>query len=201
MKHFTQVALVTPYNHSNPKRVNKGLSLIEFLVCISIIGIISTLSVPSFVDLINKNRLISINNDLMTSLALARQKSITFSKDVYLCELVDEKTCNESRPFNANWTKGWMVFIDDNKNAKLDEKDTISYVSYNPERPRKKNIAIVFNQRGRLRFRPDGSSRSAGFYICTEKHHKHIFLLYSGRARHNEKMTPEQIAKCRAKLV
>ena len=180
--------------------IKNGFSFIELLVTMSIAATLITLATPSYQELVSKNRLIAVNNDLMTALALARQKSITFSKDVYLCELLDETTCNEKRPFNADWTKGWMVFVDNNRNAKLDDSDTISYISYHPKRPNSKKIAIVFNQQGRLRFRPDGSARSAGFYLCTPKYHKHIFLLYSGRARHNDELSEKQIKKCREKL-
>jgi len=180
--------------------IKNGFSLIELIVTISILATLTTIAIPSYQEMISKNRLVAVNNDLMTALALARQKSITFSKDAYLCELLDETTCNEKRPFNADWTKGWMVFVDNNRNAKLDDSDTISYISYHPNRPNSKKIAVVFNQQGRLRFRPDGSARSAGFYLCTPKYHKHIFLLYSGRARHNDELSEKQIKKCREKL-
>ena len=177
-----------------------GFTLIELMITISILATLVMVAVPSFQNLIARNQLIATTNDLITALALARQKSVTFSRDVYLCELLNEDTCNEDRPFNADWTKGWMVFIDNNQNGTLDNNDTISHLSYHPSRSNKKNLAIVFNQQGRLRFRPDGSARSAGFYLCTPRHHKHVFLLYSGRTRHNEHLDENQIKKCHEKL-
>ena len=179
------------------QRSGYGFTIIEMMITVTIIAIIIGLATPSYQHLVSNNRLIVTNNDLMTSLALARQNAISYAKDVYLCELLDEKTCNEKRPFNADWSKGWMVFIDNNRNALLDDKDTISYVSY---KPNQKGIAIVFNQQGRLRFRPDGSARSAGFYLCSRERHKHIFLLYSGRARHNDSLTEKQLKNCHEKL-
>ena len=203
MKPFTQQTSAQHFILNSPvlnSTTKNGFTLIDLIITIVISTTLITLAVPSFQNLTSRNRLISANNDLITALALARQKSITFSKDVYLCELLDEETCNEERPFNADWSKGWMVFIDNNLNGELDDDDTVSYVSYHPNRPTKQEVAIVFNQRGRLRFRADGSARSAGFYLCTPRHHKHIFLLYSGRTRHNNDLDENQLEKCHEKL-
>ena len=196
---ITIYSIYQSFGKNNDSNKN-GFTLVELMIVMSVLAILISLAVPSFQNLISKNQLIATNNDLLTALTLARQSSITFSKDVYLCELLDEKTCNEERPFDADWTKGWMMFVDNNQNAVLDDEDTISHINYKPFRSEKQNIAIIFNQQGRLRFRPDGSSRSAGFYLCTPRHHKHIYLLYSGRARHNEDLDESQLEKCRKKL-
>ena len=181
------------------KRIDafNGFTLIELMITISIAAILVGLAVPSFGSLIEKNQITTAHNDLISALKLARNSAITHSKDTYVCELQNKNQCNTSRPFNADWSKGWLVFVDDNGNRKLDNDDLIQLISRKPE---KTDTAIVFNQRGRLRFRSDGSSRSAGFYLCNQTEKRHIYLLYSGRTRSNETLSDKQLQTCRKKL-
>jgi len=154
-------------------------------------------AIPSFTPMIEKNRIVATNNSLIAALSLARQSSIAHSKDAYVCELKNDQECNIDRPFNADWSNGWMVFVDTNANKKFDPEDDIKLVE---KRDSNSNVAVVFNQRGRLRFRADGTSRSAGFYVCSEEQAKHILLLYTGRTRISENLTDKQQKTCTKKL-
>ncbi|MGH1543457.1 MAG: GspH/FimT family pseudopilin [Arenicella sp.] len=171
---------------------NKGISLLETIFTIAIISITLSFAIPSFSASLANNRLITSNNSLITSLTLARQKAIGSSVDVYLCELTEDLGCNQERSFNANWSQGWLVFADTNGNRELDETDTIIEINQR----HKKHTAIVFNQRGRLRFRADGTSRSAGFYLCNKAGFRHIYLLHTGRPRTSKQLTIKQQSRC-----
>ena len=171
--------------------IANGFSLIELIVTLSITAILFGIAIPSFKDFIEKSKINSAAFQLRTTLSLARQTSISHGKDTYICELVEDKQCNTDRPFGANWSNGWLVFEDLNNNADLDKDDLIVNIHKNTS-----GIGVIFNQQGRLRFRPDGSARSAGFYVCTEKLAKHILLLYSGRSRSKVLTDEDRIKNC-----
>lgn len=193
-----------PYCHHSAKQTNKraieitqnqGFSLIESLVAVTIIAILAGVAVPDFSKLIGSNRVNAVATELFTSLSAARSYAINQHALVHVCamSLSDSSKCSEKRDYNANWSKGWLIFSDVNENNELDDKDTVLQVIQSTP-----NTKIVFNQQGRLRFFPDGSARSAGFYVCdkAKKHFKHILLLHTGRARTKKSLNQQQQAIC-----
>ena len=172
-----------------------GFNFLELMVSIAIVTILIGLAIPSFASLIFKNQVSVQTNALFQSLYLARSYAITTQKKVHVCHMDDpiSMTCSLDRDFNSNWSNGWLVFVDENNNNDFDEDDIFVNVKQTDQR-----VNVVFNQRGRLRFFPDGSSRSAGFYICDseKQNYRHIFLLYSGRARVNGQLSDLQKTRC-----
>ena len=173
----------------------KGFSLIELLILLSIIVIATGISTPSFISLINSSRVTTQTNSIFESLYLARSYAITQQKNVHICHMSEPniEQCDSDRDYNTAWSNGWLVFADINNNNEFDNEDNLIQVN-----APNMNTNIVFNQRGRLRFFPNGSARSAGFYICDRQnmHYRHIFLLYSGRARTSKKITTRQQEVC-----
>ena len=175
----------------------RGMTLIELILSIGVIAIITSAAIPSFHAYIEHNRIKTTSNELRMVLSLARQTAISSGSDTYVCELIPSNTCNSHRPFAANWSYGWLAFVDLNQNAELDKTDTIirQYRSSNES-----NIGIIFNQRGRLRFRANGSARSAGFYLCNSEEAEHILLLYTGRTRVKTLSDASRIKQCLAAI-
>ena len=173
----------------------RGVTLIELIATIGVVVIVSSISIPSFAQFLQKSKIESSSNELFTMLAVARQNAIVSGKDTYVCELIGSNQCEIDRPFGAIWNNGWLVFQDNNQNSDLDEEDNILLIHKNQSK-----VGVIFNQRGRLRFRSDGSARSAGFYICTKRSSKHILILYSGRVRINTLKDPQRIEECRTSI-
>ena len=172
-----------------------GFSIVESVIVLSIIAILIMTSVPSFSKFITETEIKNVSYNLSTSLNLARQYAISHSIPVHLCGLKSIKSieCHYNTDFNSNWSYGWIVFADKNDNNQYDESEPLINVVQNA-----RNVNVVFNQRGRLRFFQDGSARSAGFYLCkqTAIENRHIRLLYSGRARVSKSMTEKQQLIC-----
>lgn len=181
--------------HPKTNIYQSGFNLIELLVFIAILTIIAGAAIPSFASLISRNQVVVQSNTLLGSLHLARSYAITQQKNVHVCHIDQEdlQACSEARGYNSDWSSGWLVFVDVNNNNDFDNADHLvrSFLSNS-------QTNIVFNQRGRLRFFPDGSSRSAGFYVCDKQqlNYRHVYLLYSGRARIGAQLNTTQKVRC-----
>lgn len=96
-----------------------GFTLIELMVTIAIAAIVLTMGVPSFLSLIQNNRMITVTNDFVTDLNLARSEAIKRSSRVTLCKSADGATCIQE----GDWSQGWIVFTDPNDNGDFDGAD------------------------------------------------------------------------------
>jgi len=176
---------------------SEGYTILETLAACTITAILLSLALPSFAELIEKTRIQSQVSLLHVTLHSARNHAISTQSIVIVCAAdprQDDK-CSGNYSSNTNWRHGWVVYEDKNRNNHLDTKDTVLNVSG------KTNATVVFNQRGRLRFFPDGSARSAGFYVCStsSKQSWHIKLLHTGRARAQRNLGEKQHKTCLSK--
>lgn len=85
--------------------LQRGFTLIELLVTISIAVIMMTLAVPSFMDFLTRNRLVTYNNDLVASLNFARSEAIRRGTTVSVCKSSTGASCT------GTWSDGWIVFV------------------------------------------------------------------------------------------
>jgi type IV fimbrial biogenesis protein FimT len=81
----------------------KGFTLIELVVTVTIAGILAAIAIPSFISIINNNRLTASANDLVTAFNLARSEAIKRGIQV----TVRRKGANLQQ-----WESGWDVFVD-----------------------------------------------------------------------------------------
>lgn len=76
---------------------SKGFTLIELMVVILILGILTTVAIPSFREFIINQRIKSASFDLMSTIKLARSEAIKRNAQVIIT------------PTNNDWAKGWTV--------------------------------------------------------------------------------------------
>lgn len=98
----------------------RGISLLEFLVAITIAGIVVGLGVPSFHVLQRQTRLETTTDRLMTHLLMARNHAITHGVRVTLCPL-NGNSCGGSQ----GWSNGWMLFEDADENRALGNDERV----------------------------------------------------------------------------
>lgn len=175
----------------------KGFSLIEIIISTSVFCILMSFAAPSLGSIIDRTRVTTTSMMVHQTLSVARSNSISSGRIVHVCQLasISPIKCVESHKQNDSWADGWLVFIDNDYDNELGPEDRIVRI-FDPS-PQTK---VIFNQRGRLRFFPDGSSRSAGFYVCgqTSNEFKHIKLLYSGRPRTVTSTDPKRLDLCQS---
>lgn len=81
----------------------RGLTLIELMVGVSVLAILSTVGVPSFLGAVHNAEVAVIANELTLALNLARSEAVRRGEDVRLCASADGATCA------GEWRQGWIV--------------------------------------------------------------------------------------------
>lgn len=107
---------------------DRGLTLIELMITISILAILMALAVPSFQSMIASSNLSSATNDLTNTLAQARSNAIRRGARVTVCKSANGTQCATT----GNWEQGWIVFNDITKSgtsANVDTDEVITFVA------------------------------------------------------------------------
>lgn len=108
----------------SPLCVNRalGLTLVELLVAIAIVGILIGLAAPVLRDAVSRNRAAAAANDLTATVLRARNEAVTVNTCVVLCPVqglkVNATGAAELNPNNAqprcvaggDWSGGWVAF-------------------------------------------------------------------------------------------
>lgn len=119
---------LSSHSHPIPRRAVKGFTLIELMVTLSLIAILATLAIPSFVETLRDWRRDSATRALTADLQLARSESIKSSRQVVVCPSTNGTACAGNNQFAT----GWVVFVDNNADQTVDADDRILKVGTAP---------------------------------------------------------------------
>ena len=99
--------LPTSLSHSTDRQ--RGFTLVELMVTITLVAILTSLAIPSFGEILRQWRRDSATRGLLTSLQLARTESIRTSRHAIVCPSTNGTSCAAS----TEWSTGWIAFLDD----------------------------------------------------------------------------------------
>jgi type IV fimbrial biogenesis protein FimT len=97
------------------RRAQSAFTLMELMVVLSIAAVILTLAIPNIQNFLKNNKMTGAANDLLTSLALARNEAIKRQVPVAVCASTNPKAANPACTVGA--FSGWIVFVDANNNG------------------------------------------------------------------------------------
>ncbi|HEY4366117.1 MAG TPA: GspH/FimT family protein [Steroidobacteraceae bacterium] len=101
-------------------RAAHGLTLLEMLMTLAMLGILSSLAVPGFTALRYDTTRTAAVNELLHALFLARSESVKRGTVVSVCKSRDGSSCANSAP---DWNIGWMVFVNEDRDEPPQRED------------------------------------------------------------------------------
>jgi type IV fimbrial biogenesis protein FimT len=155
-----------------------GFTFVELMITLTIIAVLSATLVPTFNDILQDSKLITQVNKLQASLSFARSEAIKRNNYITLCRSNDGISCG------GDWTKGWIVFVDDDFDNTVDTDELILLV----RGPVMSGNTVSFN-RSRVTYTGEGWARGGSngtFTFCDNRgqtHARAVIISNSGRGR------------------
>jgi type IV fimbrial biogenesis protein FimT len=150
------------------------------MVVLAIAAIMVTVATPSFRGLLRGFRITSATNELFAAVNLTRAEAIARGSRVDLV------------PKGGDWTKGWVVFVDNNANQTVESSDQLILshdplpsgfvitTSFDPATPK----FVAYNAAGHSRSNASSQATRAGNWLITlDGQSRKIVINFLGRAR------------------
>ncbi len=93
-------------------RFQHGFNLLELMAALAVLGILFSLGVPSFTQMVRDNRVVAETNELVVALSVARSEAVKRGLPVAVCARTGPTTNVCQTGTSNNWANGWLVFTD-----------------------------------------------------------------------------------------
>ena len=116
----------------------RAFTLVEMLVAIAIVTILLAAGAPAFHGWLAQYELANHTKHLAETMTRARTDAIRTSDRVSLCKSADHRQCADL----GSWDGGFIVFVDENHNGRIDEGERIIGI----DGPAPRGITITANR-------------------------------------------------------
>jgi len=159
----------------------RGFTIIELMIAIAILAVLITVVAPSFIEVIENNRIQTQTENMFRSLSLARSEAIKRNQSAVICKSSSGTSCTTS----GNWEQGWLIYADEDGDGTLDTgEDVLHTFGALPSGYTLRTNAYD----NKATYRSDGTiSQQGSFFVCdpdgeTDKGRK-ITISSTGRPR------------------
>ena len=157
----------------------RGTSLIEQIMTLTIIGILTGIALPALHHILARNRVQEAQTDFISALQHARGTAATSGKRTLFCPSPDGNRCSGA----TRWDTGWLLGHDVDGDHQPDHGPAYTGAAYAT------GVRIVStNGRRDVRFRSDGSSAGSNLTLLfceagSNAHALSVVVSNSGRVR------------------
>lgn len=88
--------------------VQRGYTLVELMVAIGVLTILGTVALPGMENIMLNNSRVSLTNEFIGSLHVARSEAATRNQRVTMCASANGTSCGNT----STWKNGWIIFND-----------------------------------------------------------------------------------------
>ena len=171
-----------------------GYSLYDLIVTSAVVSVLGVGAV-GMGSLLQDARMTAGVNQLMVELSLARSEAIKRGNTVTLCKSENGADCASG----SDWHKGWIVFVDDNANRRIDNGETIIRIEQ-PLNAVVLNFAGALNHDNYITYKRGGEAEPNGtFTFCDGRGSvkaRSIIVLGTGRPRVSTKTSQNKPLRC-----
>ena len=101
----------------------KGVTLIELMIALTVASILLGAAIPSFQKTIINSRLTTIANEFISSINYIRSEAIKAGRSVTLCKSTDGSSCSTSD--TVYWDSGWIAWVDLDADGAVDTNEIL----------------------------------------------------------------------------
>lgn len=163
-----------------------GFSVLELMVCLSILSVIGLFGLYNYQGIIQRAHASTTMHELFYQLHLARSEAIKRNVSITVCPSANQTAC--MRPALASsWTQGWIGFEDQNENQEREFHEKRLFIHDSIQKGDKlffkgalTNKTLTFTAEGTI------SKHASSFLYCPQgikKYAKAIILNRGGRLR------------------
>ena len=98
-----------------------GFSLVELLVTVALAAVILAVAVPSFTGLFGSSKISASTNEFVASIHTTRSEAIKRNTRAAMCPSASPTSAAATCDNSADWSSGWIVFVDDDEDGQRDD--------------------------------------------------------------------------------
>lgn len=147
------------------RSAQRGFTLVELMVTVTVMGILLTIAAPNFSDMLNTNRVQSQIRELYSQLSYARSEAVSRGRMVTICHSSNAASCG------GTWSDGLITCIDTNLDGSCGVGETIlrKYSELGQNTLTVVDDTTPAVAQASVSFKPDGSTlqtRKLTFAVC-----------------------------------
>ncbi len=157
-----------------------GITLLELMVVITLVGILGAMALPSMTGLLKNNRLTAQANSLIGMMQYARNEAINRGHNIVIQPLVA----------GTNWAQGWQVRLDVDSDGDYSDAADVVIRNSNPIEG-----GTLVSDNATIVYEPTGFSTAKTILTltaneCTGEHIRTITLKISGYSKVTRSQCP-----------
>jgi len=112
--------------YGRAQQFQQGITLVELVVAVVIVGILVSWAYPGFVGLVQQVRYNESRDALVDSFSMARNEAIFNGRNVVACASNNiHSTAPDCAENQLNWNSGWMIYQECDNDTKLKQSAVV----------------------------------------------------------------------------